>query len=148
MNKENFSDIIFLVYSVFEDFFGIVPPAGLYLVIIDDPPQNDPAIVEENQGENAQEENQRENVHEENQGENAQEENQGENAQKENLEENAQEENEQELLHPCVICLTAEADHITMACGHLVCCCACATELERMGQYECPICRSLALCFF
>ena len=110
-----------------------MPLAGLYLVIIDDTPQNVPAIVEENQDE--------ENIMEENREE--------ENAQEENREEeNAQEENEQELLHPCVICLTAEADHITMACGHLICCGACATELERMGQYECPICRSLELSFF
>ena len=62
-----------------------MPPAGLHLVIIDDPPQNAPAIAEENQDE-------KENVHEENRGENAQMENRGENAQEENPEENAQEE--------------------------------------------------------
>ena len=44
------------------------------------------------------------------------------------------------LLHPCIICLVAEATFIALFCCHLLACAECAQALSTNGVGACPIC--------
>ena len=52
------------------------------------------------------------------------------------------------LLHPCVICLVAEATFIALFCCHLLACFECMQALRVNGVGNCPICQEPAIYFY
>ena len=63
----------------------------------------------------------------------------------ERQEEEHAEENVEEPLHPCVICLEEEANHVVAFCGHIATCESCTNQLLDMGRNNCLICRSVVV---
>ena len=120
--------ILFYIFSIFDEVFGILEPGYLYMVMVEDEPPNPPAheplpaLQDLNPPPAAEQE-----------------------PEEEQVEAHAEENVEEPLLHPCVICLVEEANHAAAFCGHISICESCTNQLMNMERNNCLICRSVVV---